>query len=227
MSPVAIRHISISQLLSLWRHSHYDVSRLRRSQPPFSLWRRSHCDDIRYWAGHARRYGRTSRTPCRVSCIKMSYGDVRVKDVGSRGEAATSAWRATVCVPRHHYRPDTDGPRWRRHQRLADVRQHRLRTARRLSTGTPSRCTPPRTCISYYHLLPVTAVIKVKWFSGRCGFSSVGCLENEILLPGGYKYVSARYLGYADFAHLERGRRWRTQHPKTSAAVTQKKLLSI
>jgi len=45
---VANRHISISQLLSLWRHSHYDVSRLRRSQPPFScittsfpLWRHS------------------------------------------------------------------------------------------------------------------------------------------------------------------------------------------
>jgi len=34
------RHISISQLLSLWRHSHYDV--------------------IRYWAGHAQRYGRTN-----------------------------------------------------------------------------------------------------------------------------------------------------------------------
>jgi len=50
MSPIAI---SISQLLLLWRHSHYDVSRLRRSQPPFSLWCRSHFDVIRYWAGHA------------------------------------------------------------------------------------------------------------------------------------------------------------------------------
>jgi len=30
----------------------------RRSQPPFSLWRHSHCDAIRYWAGHAHRYGR-------------------------------------------------------------------------------------------------------------------------------------------------------------------------
>ena len=48
---------SISQLLSLWRHSHYDIWRLRRSQPPFSLWHHSHCDVIRYWAGHARRYG--------------------------------------------------------------------------------------------------------------------------------------------------------------------------
>jgi len=67
---VANRHISIRQLLSLWRRSHYghygtrgprshhDVilimtyrSRLRRSQPPFSLWRHSHCDVIRYWAG--------------------------------------------------------------------------------------------------------------------------------------------------------------------------------
>jgi len=34
---VANRRISISQLLSLRRHSHYDVSRLRRSQPPFLL----------------------------------------------------------------------------------------------------------------------------------------------------------------------------------------------
>jgi len=36
MSPIAN-----SRLLSLWRHSHYNVSRLRRSQPPFSLWRHS------------------------------------------------------------------------------------------------------------------------------------------------------------------------------------------
>jgi len=34
---VVNRHISTSQLLSFWRHSHYDVSRLQRSQPPFSL----------------------------------------------------------------------------------------------------------------------------------------------------------------------------------------------
>jgi len=33
--------------------------RYHRSQPPFSLWRHSHCDVIRYWAGHAYRYGRT------------------------------------------------------------------------------------------------------------------------------------------------------------------------
>jgi len=39
--------------ISLWCHSR--VSRLRRSQPPFSLWRHSHCDVIRYWAGHAYR----------------------------------------------------------------------------------------------------------------------------------------------------------------------------
>jgi len=56
---VADRHISTSHLLSLWPHSHYDVSRLRRSQPPFSLWRHSHCDVIHYWAGHAHHYGRT------------------------------------------------------------------------------------------------------------------------------------------------------------------------
>ena len=49
---VANRHISISELLSLWRHSH--------------------CDVIRYWACHAHRYGRTLgyvryvRTPYRV-----------------------------------------------------------------------------------------------------------------------------------------------------------------
>jgi len=54
--------------------THYDVSRLRRSrrsQPPFWLWRHSHCDVIRYWAGHAQRYGCTNvrtygRTPYRV-----------------------------------------------------------------------------------------------------------------------------------------------------------------
>jgi len=39
--------ISMIQLLSLWRHSHYDV--------------------ICYWSGHAQRYGRTFvRTPYRV-----------------------------------------------------------------------------------------------------------------------------------------------------------------
>jgi len=68
-------NISISRLLSLWRHSHYAISCLRRSwrsQPPFSLWRGTHspcshmmslwlchCDVIRYWAGHAHRYGPT------------------------------------------------------------------------------------------------------------------------------------------------------------------------
>jgi len=64
---VANRHIFISQLLSLWRHSHYDILRLWRSQPPFSLWRHSHYDVIRYWAGHAHCYGCTNvRTPYRV-----------------------------------------------------------------------------------------------------------------------------------------------------------------
>ena len=42
---VANRHISISQLLSLWRHSHYDVSPSARSpvliMMSFSLWRHS------------------------------------------------------------------------------------------------------------------------------------------------------------------------------------------
>ena len=52
--------IIIMTSFSLWRHSR--VSRLRRSQPPFSLWRNSHYDVIRYWAGHAQRYGRTLRT---------------------------------------------------------------------------------------------------------------------------------------------------------------------
>jgi len=64
---VANRHISVSQQLSLWRQSHYDVSRVRRSrrsQPPFSLWRHSHCDVIRYWAGHAHHFRRMNvRTP--------------------------------------------------------------------------------------------------------------------------------------------------------------------
>jgi len=40
LQPVATcRRISIIQLLSLWRHSHYDV--------------------IRYWAGHVQRHGRS------------------------------------------------------------------------------------------------------------------------------------------------------------------------
>jgi len=50
VQPVANHHISITQLLSLWRHSHYDV--------------------IRYWAGHAHHYERMYvtyvRTPYHV-----------------------------------------------------------------------------------------------------------------------------------------------------------------
>jgi len=47
---VASRHISgrysqrLSQLLSLWRHSHYDI--------------------ISNWAGHTQRYRRTDTLPC-------------------------------------------------------------------------------------------------------------------------------------------------------------------
>jgi len=77
---VANRHISISQLLSLWRHSHYDVSRLRcsrRSKPPFSLWRHSHCDVIRYWAGHA--------------LLRLIY-----KDVASRSFDIFFSWRVSI-----------------------------------------------------------------------------------------------------------------------------------
>ena len=60
---VACRQPPYLHLLSLWHHSHYDVSRLRCSQPPLSLWRHSHCDVIRYWAGHAHRYRRTDTLP--------------------------------------------------------------------------------------------------------------------------------------------------------------------
>ena len=51
---VANRHISISRLLSLWRHSHYDV--------------------IRYWAGHAQRY--VERTYVRTdTLLRLIYKD--------------------------------------------------------------------------------------------------------------------------------------------------------
>jgi len=58
---------------SLWRHSR--VSRLRRSQPPFSLWHHAHYDVIRYWAGHAQRYGRTLRTD---TLPRLMYKDFKV-----------------------------------------------------------------------------------------------------------------------------------------------------
>jgi len=48
--------IIIMTSFSLWRHLR--VSRLRLSQFP-----RSHYDVIRYWAGHAHRYGRTDTLP--------------------------------------------------------------------------------------------------------------------------------------------------------------------
>jgi len=73
---VANRRISISHLLSLWRHSRHDVSRLRRSQHPFSLRRHSHCDVIRYWAGHAHRHGRTYITDTLPRLIGL-YKDYR------------------------------------------------------------------------------------------------------------------------------------------------------
>jgi len=68
---VANRHISKS-------HCDVSLSRLGRSQPAsqlFTLWCHSHSDVIRYWAGHAQRYGRTYvtcvRTPYRVEYKKM------------------------------------------------------------------------------------------------------------------------------------------------------------
>ena len=69
---VANRHISISQLLLLWRHSHYDVSRLRCSQP------RSHYDVILIhsllsWSRPLLwTYERTETLP-RLLYIKMSH----------------------------------------------------------------------------------------------------------------------------------------------------------
>ena len=54
---VANRRTSISQLLSLWRHSYYDVIRASRAFGARSP--RSHYDVIRYWGGHTQRYGRT------------------------------------------------------------------------------------------------------------------------------------------------------------------------
>jgi len=60
---VANRRISISQLLSLWRHSHYDVLHLQRSQPPFSLWHHS----LLSWPRRfGRMYVRYVQTPYRV-----------------------------------------------------------------------------------------------------------------------------------------------------------------
>jgi len=52
---VANRHITISQLLPLWRHSHFDgYGYAYGARSP-----RSHYAVIRYWTVHAHRYGRT------------------------------------------------------------------------------------------------------------------------------------------------------------------------
>jgi len=39
LAPIA----ALASSFPLWRHCHYNILRLRRSQPPFSLWRHSHC----------------------------------------------------------------------------------------------------------------------------------------------------------------------------------------
>ena len=49
--PPSIRHISISQLLSLWRHSHYDVIRASRQLSRPSEWRHKENDVITITAG--------------------------------------------------------------------------------------------------------------------------------------------------------------------------------
>ena len=68
LQPVATRRQSpylhkpaviIMTSFSLWRHLR--VSRLWRSQPPFSLWCHYHYEVILYWTGHAQRYKRTLR----------------------------------------------------------------------------------------------------------------------------------------------------------------------
>jgi len=66
----------------------------------------------------------------------MVAADIRVTYVGPRGQTATASRWGVDGLHRRHQWSDTDVPRWRRHQRLADVRQHRLRTTRRLSTGS-------------------------------------------------------------------------------------------
>ena len=88
MSPIAISP-SASYCHCDVTHSHYDVSRLWRSRPPFSVWRHSHCDVIRYWAGLAQRYGRTNvRTPCRIRYIKMWMSCRSVPAAERRGDRA-------------------------------------------------------------------------------------------------------------------------------------------
>jgi len=100
---VASRHISISQLLSLWRHSHYDFSCPRCLQPPFSLWRRSHCDVICYWAGHAHRYGLTDTLPRLIyedgNVVEMTpfgiWEVISITAQNSKGQNKPSEYRRT------------------------------------------------------------------------------------------------------------------------------------
>jgi len=73
----ANRHIPISHLLSLWRHSHYEVIRASHAFGAHSP--RSHYDVIRYWAATLSvrdvRYVRTDTVPCLV----YKDGDMNAK----------------------------------------------------------------------------------------------------------------------------------------------------
>jgi len=72
---VANRQISISQLLSLWRHSHYDV--------------------ICYWAGHAQRDGRTYvRTYVYTDTFFIPRLILRL----SRWKKRSIFWSPTFCL---------------------------------------------------------------------------------------------------------------------------------
>ena len=107
---VANRHISISQLLSLRRHSHYDVIRLGRAQPPFSFWRQSHCDVIRYWTGHAHHYRRTYVTYGHLTTFNTEIRQTECTGLKQSGKwksgvqlsIKTPIKRAWVCVCVQH-----------------------------------------------------------------------------------------------------------------------------
>jgi len=85
---VANRHISICQLLSLWRHWHYDI--------------------IRCWAGHAQRYKRTDTLP------RLIYKDITqfARSIYAKQNEWTAAFTWCCARPCIHQLVTSDCTSW-------------------------------------------------------------------------------------------------------------------
>ena len=98
-----VRELAYQRVVQLPR-----VSRLRRSQPPFSLWRHSHYDVIRCWAGHAQRYKRTDTLP------RLIYKDITqfARSIYAKQNEWTAAFTWCCARPCIHQLVTSDCTSW-------------------------------------------------------------------------------------------------------------------